>query len=116
MDFVEIPITVDPDSRMWGGKHLQDLRVELVDAKNHRFTIQKAVDRQGQDDHQGIKYLNILTHNYFDYSNPSDFRRETLEKMIESVRGIVNDAGHRLVRATSEQLANAFRKRYPIDR
>lgn len=33
VDFVDVPPTLDPDSRMWGGAHPQDLRVELVDAK-----------------------------------------------------------------------------------
>ena len=43
LDFVVIPQTIDPDSRMWGGKTPLDLRVELVDAKNHWYTIHKAV-------------------------------------------------------------------------
>ena len=48
LDYVEIPPTVDPDSRMWGGRHPLDLRIELVDAKNHWYTIDKAVRRQVQ--------------------------------------------------------------------
>ncbi len=39
LDFVEIPATIDWESRMWGGKHPQYLRVELVDAKNHFYTM-----------------------------------------------------------------------------
>lgn len=46
MNFVDLPPTVDPDSRMWGGAQPLNLRVELVDAKNHWYTIDKAVRRQ----------------------------------------------------------------------
>lgn len=45
LDFVEIPNTLDWESRMWGGKHPQDLRIELVDAKNHFYTIEKSLRR-----------------------------------------------------------------------
>lgn len=33
VNFVDIPHTIDWESRMWGGAHPQDLRIELVDAK-----------------------------------------------------------------------------------
>lgn len=112
LDFVELPGTVDPDSRMWGGRHPQDLRVELVDAKNHWYTVAKAVDRQLRDQ-PAVKYLEIATHNIFEYGNPADFRRETLEKMIAHARSILADRGCTLIPATAETIAAAFRAACP---
>ena len=79
VDFVDIPPTVDVESRMWGGAHPQDLRIELVDAKNHWYTIHKNVKRQVEAGSEiPVKYLKALTHNIFDYSDARDFRRETM--------------------------------------
>ena len=115
VDFVELPATNDPESRMWGGKHPQDLRVELVDAKNHWYTMAKAVDRQIRDG-AAVKYLLIGTHNLFGYDDPRDFRRETLEKMIAHARDIVASKDGRLRTATIEQLGVEYRSVCPIDR
>ena len=89
MDFIEIPHTVDTDSRMWGGKHAQDLRVELVDAKNHWYTMFKAVKRQKDDDSVPVKVIRGTTHNTFDLSDRNDFRRKTMIEMIEGLRDIL---------------------------
>ena len=115
LNFVEIPHTLDPDSRMWGGKHPQDLRVELVDAKNHWYTIAKAIDRQLADDKAVVRYISACTHNTLDYSDPGNFRRQTLERIIEHVKGIADSKGLEVLPATSEQLADEFRRRVPRD-
>ncbi len=114
LDFVEIPQTLDPDSRMWGGKHPQDLRVELVDAKNHWYTTAKAVERQI---HEGasVKYIHIVTHNVFEFGAEGDFRRETLVKMIRHARKIVSDKGGVIKPATMESCAREFRFVNPIE-
>ena len=73
LDFVEVRRTLDPDSRMWGGKHPQDLRVELVDAKNHWYTIDKAVERQFREN-TPVKYK--ITHNTYEFGRGTgEFRR-----------------------------------------
>ena len=114
LDFVEIPVTVDPESRMWGGKHPQDLRVELVDAKNHWYTINKAVERQIAQD-VPVKCLRPLTHNIFDFSDPHDFRRQTLLGMIEHVRAIADAHGLQIVAgATGVEIAAAYRTAVPL--
>jgi peptidoglycan/xylan/chitin deacetylase (PgdA/CDA1 family) len=113
LDFVNIPATNDPESRMWGGRHPQDLRVELVDAKNHWYTIAKNVDRQLNDE-VPVKHLQIATHNIFDYSDPKNFRRETLEKMIGHVRSIIADKSCTLKPATIESTATEFRRIEPL--
>ena len=110
VDFVDMPPTVDVASRMWGGAHPQDLRIELVDAKNHWYTIHKNVKRQvDAGDAVPVKYLKALTHNIFDYSDPRDFRRETLLGVIAAVRRICEEQECELVPATVEAIAEAYR-------
>jgi len=114
VDFVSVPLTIDPDSRMWGGKHPLDLRVELVDAKNHWYTIQKSVRRQlaaGQS--APVKYLLACTHNVFEYSDPHNFRRETLLGIIAAARSICEQEGAKLVPATTAEIAGHYRRQVP---
>ena len=114
LDFVEIPVTVDPESRMWGGKHPQDLRVELVDAKNHWYTINKAIERQIAQD-VSIKCLRPLTHNIFDFSDPHDFRHQTLIGMIEHIQAIAAAHDLQIVTcATGVEIAAAYRAAVPL--
>jgi peptidoglycan/xylan/chitin deacetylase (PgdA/CDA1 family) len=115
VDFVDMPPTVDVASRMWGGAHPQDLRIELVDAKNHWYTIHKNVKRQiDAGDAIPVKYLKALTHNIFEYSDPRDFRRETLLGVIEAVRRICEAEECEVVPATVETITEAFRARVPV--
>ena len=72
LDLVEVPITTDPDSMMWSGRHPQDLRVELFDAKNQRYMIDKMLGREKQRA-QPVKAIVTLTHNIFKYNDPHDF-------------------------------------------
>jgi len=89
MDFIEIPHTVDIESRMWGGKHAQDYRAELVDAKNHWYTAFKTVKHQKDNDAVPVKIIRGTTHNTFDLLDPNDFRRKTLIGMIEGLKDIL---------------------------
>ncbi len=113
MDFIDIPHTVDLESYMWGGKHPQDLRVELVDAKNHWYTINKAVMRQLHNDAVPVKVVRGVTHNTFDYSDSSNFRRETLLGMIGAIKRILADKGCDLIPATCADIAEAYRTAAP---
>jgi len=114
VDFVSVPPTLDPDSRMWGGAHPQDLRVELVDAKNHWYTIHKSLRRQlAASPTLPVKYLKAWTHNTFDYSDPRDFRRETLFGIIAAVRRLCEQEGVTLVPATTGEIAGHYRRLVP---
>ena len=115
LDFVEVPPTLDPDSRMWGGKHPQDLRVELVDAKNHWYTTSKAVDRQIREN-TPVKYIHIVTHNIFEFGREGDFRRETLVQMIRQAKKIVADKGGAVRAATMADCARAYRAGCPLEK
>jgi len=110
LDFVEIPAAIDWESMMWGGKHPQDLRIELVDAKNHFYTIEKSLRRQ-IDEKVPVKLIHACTHNLFEYGNPKDFRRQTLEGVIAHFKNIARDKGLRAEGATLEQVANLYRRR-----
>ena len=101
-------------SKMWGGKHAQDLRVELVDAKNHWYTSAKAVDRQIAAD-VPVKCLHICTHNIFEFDRETDFRRETLVKMIGHAKQIAESKDACLKGATMEALAAEYRDRVPLE-
>lgn len=113
LDFVEIPGTYDQESRMWGGKHPQDLRVELVDAKNHYYTIAKQVQRQLAQK-PAIFTMSAVTHNIFDFSDKDNFRRETLEGIITHVFRVAEKNGLEVVPATHAQVAAAFRQKVPL--
>ena len=117
VDFVDVPVTIDPDSRMWGGAHPQDLRVELVDAKNHFYTIEKGMKRQlAAGDVTPVKYIKVLTHNIFDYSDERDFRRETLLGMVDAMRLICERLEVEMVPATTGDMAAEYRKKVPLPR
>jgi len=112
VDFVEIPPTVDPDSMMWGGKHPQDLRVELVDAKNHWYTMDKAIRRQ-LDANDPLPYLRIVTHNIFDYSDARNFRRETLQGMLQHAQSLAQKHGLELEYVTLAEINRRYRALRP---
>ncbi|NUQ63657.1 MAG: polysaccharide deacetylase family protein [Pirellulales bacterium] len=112
LDYVEIPPTIDPDSRMWGGRHPLDLRIELVDAKNHWYTIDKAVRRQVQQA-VPVKVIRAATHNTFEYADPRDFRRQTLGAVIEHAFRIAETHGLECVAATGAEIARAYRAAVP---
>lgn len=113
LDLVELPLTVDPDSRMWGGKQPLDLRIELVDAKNHWYTIKKTIDRQVAAN-VPVKMIRAATHNTFEYSDPANFRRETLERVIDHVFDLAGKAGLTCTPATATEMAAAYRAAVPL--
>lgn len=112
VNFVDLPPTVDPESRMWGGAHPQDLRVELVDAKNHWHTIDKSVRRQLAQK-APLTQIRALTHNLFEYGDRTNFRRETLLGIVAATRAIAEREGLRFEPATMRDLATAYRKAVP---
>ncbi|MBI4028458.1 MAG: polysaccharide deacetylase family protein [Verrucomicrobia bacterium] len=112
VDFVDLPPTVDPESRMWGGGHPQDLRVELVDAKNHWYTMDKSVRRQIMQK-TPLRQWHAITHNVFDFSDPRNFRRETYIGIVNGARQIAEREGLAFQPATLAEIAAAYRKVVP---
>lgn len=109
LDLVEVPLTTDPDSMLWSGAHPQDLRVELFDAKNQRYMINKMVRRERQREHP-VPTVVTLTHNVFDYADPRNFRRETMIGMITAFSEAAASHNVRLVPSTIGDIADAYRK------
>lgn len=108
LDLVEMPISVDWDTMVWGGLHPQDLRVEYTDAKNHGFLIRKCIKRQ-IDENLAFKALLPFTHNIFDYSDHKNFRRETMEGMIKEIIRTCNSLNQNIKGVTISQAAQEFK-------
>ena len=115
VDFVDLPPTVDPDSRMWGGAQPLNLRVELVDAKNHWYTIDKTVRRQ-LTQRTPIKQVHADTHNIYEYGEPGNFRRETYIGIVKGTRQIAEREKLTFQAATLAEVAAAFRKASPREK
>ncbi|MSR64942.1 MAG: hypothetical protein EXS18_04080 [Verrucomicrobiae bacterium] len=113
VNFVDLPPTVDPGSRMWGGGHPQDLRVELVDAKNHWYTMDKSVRRQISQN-TPLRQLHAVTHNVFEYSDPKNFRRETYVGIVNGARQIAEREKLGFQAMTLSEVAAAFRTAVPL--
>jgi len=114
VDFIDLPPTVDPDSRMWGGGHPQDLRVELVDAKNHWYNMDKAVRRQLSQS-TPLRQIHAITHNVFDYSDTGNFRRETYIGIVNGARQIAEREGLNFTAVTLADMAAAYREVVPLE-
>jgi hypothetical protein len=112
VNFVDLPPTIDPQSRMWGGAHPQDLRVELVDAKNHFYTIDKAVRRQLLE-RPPVLQIHAITHNIFEFSDPANFRRETYFGMVAAVKKIAERERLAVRSATLAEIAADYRTKAP---
>lgn len=113
LDFVEIPVSVDWESMIWGGLHPQDLRVEYTDEKNHSFLIEKIMRRQVAEN-LPLKALVVLTHNLFRYSDTGDFRRDTMLGMIATIERCAKEMGLEIVGSTLEEAASAYRAAAPL--
>jgi hypothetical protein len=112
VNFVDLPPTIDPQSRMWGGAHPQDLRVELVDAKNHFYTIDKAVRRQLRDQTPLVQ-VHAVTHNIFEFNDPKNFRRETYFGIVEATRKIAERENLTFRGVTLAEMAERYRMEVP---
>ena len=113
LDFIDIPYTIDPESRIWGGKACLALYIEQVDAKNHWYTIFKAVRRQKNDNSIPVKFLRSVTHNFHDFASPKSFRGQTLVGIIEGMKSIFEEEECKLVPATMEMMAKEYRRLVP---
>ena len=89
--------------------------MELVDAKNHWYTIHKALHRQLRDE-PIVPYVSMVTHNIFEYSDPQDFRRQTMEQMIAHAKRIFDDAEVTWQPGTAADIAACYRQRNPLER
>lgn len=113
LDLVEVPSTTDPDSMLWSGHHPQDLRVELFDAKNHRYMIDKMIAREKARPHP-VTVVTPVTHSIFAYDDPQEFRRQTMLQMIDDFAALAEQHNVNLVPATIDRVAAAYRAAVPL--
>ena len=85
------------------------LRVELFDAKNQRYMIDKILGRE-KARAQLVKAIVTLTHSIFDYADEADFRRQTMVQMIADFSELAETHGIHLVPATIGEIAQAYRE------
>jgi peptidoglycan/xylan/chitin deacetylase (PgdA/CDA1 family) len=114
LDLVEIPISVDWESMIWGGAHPLDLRVEFTDAKNHAFLIEKLLARQCQENIP-LKAIVPLTHNVFRFDEAADFRRLTVQQMAADLRRLAEKHDLEIRGTTIAEAATAFRTAVPFE-
>lgn len=115
LDLVEVPISVDWETMIWGGVHPQDLRIEYTDAKNHGFLIRKIMERQVRED-LPVKALVIGTHDIFRYADEHNFRRETMVDMMETIRQCGDELGVEVPNSTISEVAAAYRAAVPFEK
>ena len=114
LDLVEIPVSVDWESMIWGGAHPLDLRVEFTDAKNHAFLIEKLIRRQ-KELQLPLQALVVLTHNIFRYDLAGDFRRTTVQQMAAEMRRIAAQCDLEICGARVADAAGAYRSAVPFE-
>lgn len=102
LELLELPMTVDWESVMWGGLTPLELRIEMVDARAHGFTIRKNVERQIRDKFS-LPYISVLTHNIFDYSDKSEFRTQVLVGIVDEIEKCASENGLLLNGPTLEE-------------
>jgi hypothetical protein len=103
LDFYEAPVTEDWDRRAWGGRSAMELRVEMAGIDDHRQTIEKRIADM-VDQNIPVKTIVAITHNYFEYDNPDDPRRQTLVGMATYIREAAQKYGLEICPITLEQL------------
>lgn len=109
MELLEVPVTADWESIMWGGLTPLEMRIEMVDARAHGFTIRKNVERQLKE-RDCCPYILILTHNIFDYSDKTEFRTQVVEGIINELKNCAENEDLDLEGPTLEE----FHKMYDI--
>jgi len=115
LDLVEVPATTDPDSMLWSGRHPQNLRVELFDAKNHRYMIDKMLGREKARSHP-VRVIAATTHSIFPYDDPNNFRCQTLMQMIDDFAALAEKHEGNLIPAPVGRVAAAYRAAVPPPR
>ncbi|MBI2824045.1 MAG: polysaccharide deacetylase family protein [Planctomycetia bacterium] len=113
LDLVEVPLTTDTDTMLWSGGHPQDLRVELFDAKQQRYLLDKVIGRE-KATAQPVKAIVALSHNTFAYDKRGDFRRQTLEQMLTDCTALADKHQVTLRPATIGDVAKAHRQAMPL--
>ena len=99
LEFYEVPMTVDPDIRTWGGVSAQEFRIEWGTADELLSVVAKRVDDLVERD-VPVKTLVSITHNMFEFEDPDDPHRQVLEGVAERIQEVIERAGLKMVPAT----------------
>jgi peptidoglycan/xylan/chitin deacetylase (PgdA/CDA1 family) len=105
--FLEVPVTVDWETMIWGGQTALELRIETVDGRAHGYTVRKNIRRMLADQVTPMALV-AITHNFFDYTSSTEFRSITLGEIIQGMKEAAEENGVELRGVTLEE----FRKVY----
>ena len=99
LDFLEVPMTIDPDRRILGGETALEFRIEWGSAADHMATVGKRVEdlvtRQVE-----LKTLVCITHNMYEFEDTDDPHRQTLATVAERIWEVEDKSGLNLVAQT----------------
>ena len=103
LDFYEVPMTVDAARRMFDGGSALEFRIEWGTADELLSVVAKRVDDLVERD-VAMKTLVSITHNMFEFEDPEDEHRQSLDGVTERLREVVGPSGLKLVAATLAQV------------
>jgi len=103
LDFYEVPVTEDWERHAWSGKSAMELRVEMAGIAEHKQTIDTRVADMVEKEIP-VKTIVSITHNYFEYDNPDDLRRQTLVGMANYIWEAAERFGLEVCPITLEEL------------
>jgi peptidoglycan/xylan/chitin deacetylase (PgdA/CDA1 family) len=109
LSFLEVPVTVDWETMIWGGITPLDLRIEAVDARSHMYTIEKNLKRMIEGK-VFPRTLVPMTHNFFDYSDDAEFRTITLRGMIAAIKSLADKYDLQIHALTLGQFRDVFER------
>ena len=99
LDFYECPMTIDPARRIHEGGSALEFRIEWGTAEELLSVVAKRVDDLVERD-VAVKTLVSITHNMFEFEDPDDVHRQSLDGVVEGIRQVVEPSGLTLVPAT----------------
>ena len=109
LDLVEVPLTTDPNALNLSKGHVTDLRVEKLDDLSHRSLLNKTLARE-RTRSQPIRTIVALSHNVFDYTDPSEAKFQMLRKIMAAVVELADQHEITLRHATISDIAAAYRR------
>jgi hypothetical protein len=107
LDFLEVPMTIDPDRRILNGETALEFRIEWGSAEDHLATVDKRVaDLVARE--VELKTLVCITHNMYEFEDENDPHRQTLAAVAESIWEAGDKGGLKLVAQTLAGIHQVF--------
>ena len=99
LEFLEVPVTVDPERRTMPGGWSCEFRIEMGDVGHHLLTIKNSLIRFSAEDPE-IKALVSITHNTIDYADRVAEEYQVLEGIIPRLQDLADSLNFTLIPTT----------------